>query len=207
MPRAFLALGQEQEVPEAGLQMGVTYVTGKRKKRGPATQRREMQTTVQQWQAQTQPRGAVSMKTRQIMLGFMSYVHPKVLPIKLLQRAQPVLDLISCFTGRSTARFSVSLCQRRSHFFLPQFAPQSSYNCRHSSSILRTAGCFSELLKHKNLFVSSALLQRWVHSSGCLLNDQLPPNSPLIKTVCAVLFLVKCRSLELELICFGLLNA
>lgn len=131
------------------------------------------------------------------VLGLVGNVHPKALPFKLLQRTKPAIDLFSCLTGRPISRFSVSLCQRRSHFLLPRYAPQSLAKkirvlCRHSSSNLRTAGCFSELSTRKDLFVSGTLLQRWVHSSSCLLNNQLPPNSPsLIKTVCAVLLLVK----------------
>lgn len=122
------------------------------------------------------------------VLGVVRNVHPTLLPIKLLQRAQPALDLFSCCSSQSTARFSVSLCQRLLLPHPPRYAPQSLAKiiCRHSISVSRTAGRFSELPTHNDLFVSGALLQRWVHSSACLLSDQLPPNSPLIKTVCAV---------------------
>ena len=95
----------------------------------------------------------------------------------------------NCFTslGQSASRFTaVSVCRR--HLSL---LPNSLHLLRrrilphytHRQLIrLRTIGCLSEVLTAtKSGLVSS---QRWFYTGpSCLSNDQLPPISPIIKTV------------------------
>ena len=116
----------------------------------------------------------------------------------------PVLYSGSCFklSGRWTGHLSVSLCRRHSRLLCGGNHYSQRTICRYPHSQFRLTTRSRRVIDVSRLgsFRPDAewsLLTRGVHSTPqCHQSDQIPPVSPLIKTVwlCCYLLILKCIS-------------
>ena len=135
----------------------------------------------------------VSYQDMNFLLGIVRNVHGSASSLLPLHSLYPILlDRGSCLTGRWAARSPVSLCRRHSKLLcsgnhhLHTSRKTLPHNC-HSQFCLRTGSRYLTIVSRQTLFRPElcSTTSRCLHSSGlCCQNDQPPPISPLIKTVC-----------------------